>query len=1151
MTRIHRIGTRIALVCALVLSLQAPARTAPVERPSADPLQAGFKNPPDSAKPRAWWHWLNGNVTKEGITADLEWMKRVGIVGMQMFDGSLGVPQFTEKRLVWMTPEWKDAFRHAAVEADRLGLEMAMAASGGWSETAGPWVKPEEAMKKVVWSETRVAGPRKWSGVLPSPPHVNGRFQNIPVPPDFDFPAPTDLPGAKPPVKAPPPPPDPTFYADTAVLAYRVPDDEVRMADLKPKVTASSGEIDAAALVDGDLSRTVALPFPADGTPAWIQYEFAQPFHAQALTIAMGAGLPFFGNTPPVGQVQTSQDGTTWTTILNTPGARPPFGGFPVRTFALPETTSRFYRLVFPPPPPNPMAALFGAPPVKQFAFTEIEFYSTPRVHQAEDKASFATFLEAVGNDTPAVRAEQAIARANVIDLTARMGKDGRLDWDVPAGQWVILRMGYSLTGEKNHPATPEATGFEVDKLSRKHVRTYVAHYADMVAEAMGPSFGKSFRYFLMDSWEAGHENWTDDMVQEFKARRGYDPTPYLPVLTGRVVESADVSDRFLWDFRRTIADLLAENHYAAATQYFNSRGIGLYAEAMGAGLPTTGDGLLNKGQVDIPMGEFWTPLPGQQDSAEHPADVREAASASHIYGKKIVATESFTSMPFVPGWGQSPAYLKPIGDRFFAMGVNRIVFHTSDHQPFVDESHKPGITLGPFGQHYTRNITWAEQAVVWNTYLARCSYLLQQGLFVGDLAYYYGEGAPVTVPFWKKVRPEPPAGHAYDYVNTDVLLNRMSVKDGRIVLPDGMSYSVLVLPQDVDRLTLPVVRKLRDMVAAGATLVAPRPGHSPSLSGYPAADEEIRGIVNDLWGPIDGRSLTEHAYGKGKVYWGVSLEDVLAAEKTPPDFESNRPLPDTTLVFLHRRLPDADLYFVANQKERTEDVLATFRVAGREAELWHPDTGMTEPASYRIENGRTVVPLRFDPNGSVFVVFRKPAAMASRTLPLTVSSTVATIDGAWTLSFPPNWGAPAQVRFDKLQSWTASSDPGVKYFSGTATYSRELQVAAAWLKPGSRIVLDLGNVQNLAELEVNGQPVGGVLWKPPFQADVTGVLKAGLNRLEVKVTNLWPNRMIGDLQPGATKRYTFTDYKPYRADSPLLESGLLGPVTLRAVTRP
>jgi len=367
-----------------------------------DALERGFKDPPESARPRVWWHWLNGNVTKEGITADLEWMKRVGIAGMQMFDGSLGVPLFVDKRLVWMTPKWKEAFRHAAAEADRLGLEMSMAASGGWSETAGPWVKPEEGMKKVVWSETRVQGTRKFTGVLAHPPTVNGRFQDMAIPPDFEFPTPTDLPGAKPMPPSPPPSPDPTYYADTVVFAYRIPDDEVRIADAQPRVTSSGGEIDAAALVDGSFSRTVALPVPPDGKPAWIQCEFAQPFRAQAFSIAMGAGAGFFGATPPNGQVQASQDGTSWVTLVNLPGPEPLFGGFPIRTYSLPPTTARWYRVLFQAPAPNPLAALLSLPPIRQFDIAEMELHSGPRVNMWEDKASFATLIEASTAGTPA-----------------------------------------------------------------------------------------------------------------------------------------------------------------------------------------------------------------------------------------------------------------------------------------------------------------------------------------------------------------------------------------------------------------------------------------------------------------------------------------------------------------------------------------------------------------------------------------------------------------------------------------------------------------------------------------------------------------------------------------------------------------------------
>jgi alpha-L-rhamnosidase len=1119
-----------------------------------DELEKRFQNPPDSAKPRVWWHWMNGNVTKEGITADLEWMKRVGIGGMQMFDGSLGVPQYTDKRLVWMTPDWKDAFHHTAAEADRLGLEMSMAASGGWSETAGPWVKPEQGMKKVVWSETQVEGPRTFSAALPHPPSNNGKFQDIPAPPSFEVPEAKNLPGAKqtkvtPPTPNAPPPPtqEPTFYADTAVVAYRLPEPEVRLRDLHPRVTSSAPNFDPAPLTDGNIAKLVSLPYEPGAPNAWIQFEFPQATRTQSLSLVMETGGIVGGGGIPPGQLLASSDATNWSTVVTLPG--PTQGAFGLRTYSFPETTAKFYRLLLVPPPPPPFLKMFGIPAPHEFKIAEIGLSQNPRVNFWEDKACFGTLLGSDIEPTTPVPANQAVATGDVIDLTSKMRNDGTLDWNVPSGHWIILRMGYSLTGEKNHPATPEATGLEVDKLSRKDVDSYVHTYVDMISGALGNYFGKSFRYFLMDSWEAGEENWTEDMMSEFRRRRGYDMTPYLPVLTGRIVGSADISDRFLWDFRRTIADLLADNHYRAADEYFQQHGVGLYAEAMGTDLPTNGDGLKNKGQVDIPMGEFWTPLPGQNDTPDHDADVHETASAAHIYGKPIVATESFTSMPFIPGWGQSPFYLKPLADRHFAMGVNRIVFHTSDHQPFVDDAHKPGITLWMFGQHYTRNITWAEQAVAWNTYLARSSYLLQQGKFVADLAYFYGEGAPATVPFWKDVRPALPAGYSYDYVNADVLLNRMSVANGRIVLPDGMSYRALVLPEDANRLTLPLVRKIRDLISAGALVIAPRPVQSPSLSDYPASDTEIRSIAQDVWGAIDGQSITEHAYGKGKVYWGRTLQEILDTEKIAPDFEYNRPHFDTELVWIHRQTSDADFYFVANQKARAEDVETRFRLSGKEAEIWHPDTGLIEPAEYKFENGRTVVPVHLDPDGSAFIVFRRATSEPSRTLPRPVRTELATVEGPWQVTFPPNWGAPPETTLDTLTSWAMNPNDGVKYFSGTATYTKQIKASKNWFAPGAKVLLDLGIIKEIAELSVNGHAVGGVLWKPPYQADVTGLLKQGENRIEIKVTNLWPNRIIGDQQPNAQKQYTWTDYRPYTKNSPPLESGLLGPVTISRVT--
>jgi len=1115
-------------------------------------LERNFMRPPDSAKPQAWWHWMNGNVTKEGITADLEWMHRVAIAGMQMIDANLGTPQFLDRRLVWMTPEWKEAFRHAADEAHRLGLEMGMEAAGGWSETGGPWVKPQAAMKKIVWSETRVEGPVKFSGVLPHPPTNNGRFQDMGMPMELSNPTPQRLPGEKPQYPPPPPPAaDPTFYADSKVVAYRLPAAEVRMVDAHPRITTSEAGLDPAPLTDGDWATEIALHVNPGESQVWVQFEYPQPYHAEAILLGGGNVDVFSGGTIADGELQSSDDGAHWMGVASLSAPYFINRDFPIQTYSFPPTTARFFRAVLRPAAPDSgvmaLAAAVGvhAPEAGVVRLAELEL-SGPRVYHWQGKAAFGDTSDFSTIATPRVGKNEVVAREDVIDLTSRMRPDGSLDWDVPAGRWVILRLGYSLTGKKNHPATPEATGYEVDKLSAQHVRDYFATYVDMVSSAVGPNFGKTFRNFLMDSWEVGLENWTDNMIPEFQARRGYDPTPFLPVLTGRIVETSEASDRFLWDFRRTIADLLTENHYGVATHYLNQYGVGLYAQAEGPFSPTTADAILGKGEVTYPMAEFWVPRPGYKDTYYHCTDLWEAASAAHIYGKKIASAESFTTGATAPVWA-SPYYMKPIADRAMSYGINRFVISSADHQPFLDDRHKPGMTLGYSGQNDNRTNTWAEQSIAFHTYLARCSFLLQQGQFVGDLAYFYGEGAPATIFFWKPLNPALPAGYAADWMNADVIMNRLSVQDGRFVLPDGMSYKVLVIPDYVTQMTLPLLRKIRDLVAAGGTVIAVKPSGSPSLSDE-GKEAEYRDMVVQLWGIMDGASGNEHAYGKGKIYWGKPIEEVLAAVQTPPDFEHNMPEYDTDLVWIHRRDGNRDIYFVANQKDRTEDVQTNFRVERKEAELWHPDTGLTELAEYQIANGRTSVPLHLDPGGSVFVVFQHATSVLSRTVPHGITTELATLQGGWQVSFPPNWGAPAQVRFDKLASWTENADEGVKYFSGTATYSKDMVASRSWFKPGAKVLLDLGMVKEIAEVSVNGKAVGGILWKPPFRADVTSAIKPGKNRIEIKITNLWPNRIIGDQQPNAKKPYAWLDYRPFKASTPLLESGLLGPVKVLSV---
>ena len=490
------------------------------------------------------------------------------------------------------------------------------------------------------------------------------------------------------------------------------------------------------------------------------------------------------------------------------------------------------------------------------------------------------------------------------------MDKDGTLHWDVPAGSWTILRMGYSLTGARNRPSVPAGSGLEVDKLSSKYVQQYFAGYMDPMKAHLGDLIGSTVQYMTLDSWEAGMQNWTDDMIAEFQQRRGYDPTPYLPVLAGRVVENADVSDRFLWDFRSTLADLYAGDFYGTMDSELHKLGMKAYSEASGVALEIPEDTLLNKSHIDIPMAEFWV-------HALHPesmyyVDVRGAASAAHVYGKPLVATETFTG-----GGYESPYTLKKIADYWFAQGVNRLVFHTSAEQPLDT---KPGNTM--VGTHINRNITWAELAKPFMTYVARVSYMLQQGSPVADLAYLLPQGAPSTMPFWGDgLQPAPPAGYDYDVINTDVLLNRTSVAaDGRIhvagsaEMPDGMSYRMLVLPPTT-LMTPEVLHKLHELVAAGATIVGPRPTSSPSLLHYPDADAQVRALATDLWGDMDGVTLNQHSFGKGMTYWGITLDEVLTRLKSAPDFASSGWL-DNPPAWVHRHTADAEIYFVANQAD-------------------------------------------------------------------------------------------------------------------------------------------------------------------------------------------------------------------------------------------
>jgi len=1096
----------------------------------ADALKSGFDNPPASARPRVWWHWMDGNISKTGIQLDLQWMHRVGIAGFQNFDAALTTPKVVEKRLPYMTPEWKDAFKYATVLADQLGMEEAIAGSPGWSESGGPWVPAAQGMKKYVWSETEIEGGKPFTGKLAHPPSNTGAFQNIGIHDQIDDPNSAVQ--------------TPQFYADSVVIGYKAASTDVAVSSLRPRITANAGSPNFAMLDDGDLVNSTPIPIPAAGGSSWIQYEFPTPQTIRSVSFVIKEldwiTAMFTGIAPPIKTLEASDDGNIYRLIAKLEG-----GNAPQHTVSFPPVTAKFFRVTFKKgltPRMHDWAVGQEAPKVVQptnYDIAELVLHPGARVNRFEEKAAFTPEMNLYSFATSPVGASDAIAKSDIVDLTSKMAADGTLDWTPPAGKWVVLRFGYSLLGITNHPATREATGLEVDKLDRGFVKQYMENYLNSYQQAVGPELmGKrGIRYVISDSWEAGSQNWTDKMIAQFKQRRGYDPLPWMPVLTGRIVESAEASDRFLWDFRKTISDLIADEHYGQLEATLHEYNMGHYGESHEAGRAFVADGMEVKKFNEIPMSAMWTQRPGvNEETNGFNADDRESASVAHIYGQNLAAAESMTASAAAP-WAWSPATLKPTADQEFLNGINRFVIHESAHQPLVDMA--PGLTLGPYGQWFNRNETWAEQAGPWIDYLSRTSYLLQQGRFNADIVYFYGEDSNLTAVFYDKA-PNIPAGFNFDYINADALIHMVHTSAGRITTASGMSYRVLALDPNSTHMSLPVLRAIHKLVQEGAVVVGVKPTDDPSLADNPA---EFRKLNDELFGDGSGA----RTFGKGTVYAGQSLQNALTALKVTPDFDTSKPANETKLRFVHRKLSDGDLYFVDNRKDSAESLDASFRVSGKVPELWHAETGLSEPVSYTIADGRTRVPLNLEPWGTVFIVFRKAAHQTSLTLPSKTRTTLITAAGPWNVSFQPKRGAPASITLDKLTSWSDHTDAGVKYFSGTGTYTKTLQAQADWFNNSARLWIDLGDVKNLAEVIVNGKSLG-IVWHAPYRVDATTALKPGENDVTIKVTNAWVNRLIGDEQPNATK-VAFTDVKPYNASSPLQDSGLIGPVIVYSLS--
>lgn len=1096
-----------ALLCNSLLSSHAQA--APIVLQN-DALARDFVKPPASARPWVYWFWLNGNITRSGITADLEAMKRVGIGGVLIMEVDQGVPAGPIK---FASPQWRALFQFVCSEANRLGLEVNMNDDAGWNGSGGPWVTPDLSMQKVVWTEAKVTG-------------------GAPVDVEFAQPEAVEK-----------------YYQDTFVLAFPTPaDDAYRIPQIQGK---------------SELRRQEFAPSLAAST---------------------------------------------------TPDAK-------------------------------------------------------------------------------------TIPQGRVVDVTSFF-KNGRLAWNAPPGAWTVVRFGHTITGAKNGPAPESGKGLESDKLSQTATDSFFAGFIAKLVSDNKALADKTLARTHIDSWEIGSQNWTPTMRADFQRLRGYDPLPYLPVLTGRVVGSADISERFLLDYRQTIADLLNTNYAGRMRDLAHQNGLGLSIEAYGYG---PSDNVDYGGRADEPMGEFWAQTPYSAEGT-----VTQMSAAAHTYGKNILGAEAFTSDQNEK-WLDSPATIKILGDWALCEGVNRMVVHRYAMQAYPNIA--PGISMGPWGLHYERTQTWWNQSADWHTYLARCQQLLRQGYFVADIAYLQPENSPQSfnIPATAGVRDRVRPGYNFDGCTPEVVLTRMTVKNGRLFLPDGMSYKVLSL-SDSDSMTPRLLQKIAQLVQDGATVVGAPPQRAPGLSGYPQADAKVKALASRLWGNADGKMIFEHHLGKGRVIWGKTAPQVLAAAGLAKDFDSG---PLGSFRYIHRHLSDGtDVYFVANRRDTPSEAVFTFRARAGQPELWWPESGKREPvAAFTQTKGVTQIPLQLDAAQSVFVVFPakshradaivsathndtpliqnaqiipitvtratygvpgNPAktrdvlervqtliAQGSRSFPvtemaegddpaygivktLTIDFAVAgktqtiteqdgkeirfpetdgsdsektadftadaagnialdawksglyrltrasgarqeikipalpqpqAITGAWDVTFAPNLGTPALAKFDELKSWSERPETGIKYFSGTATYRKKFEVSPQMLNAQRRFMLDLGRVDVMAQVKLNGKDLG-VLWKAPYQLDVSGALRPGANSLEIAVTNLWINRMIGDEQlpedserkdngtlkawpewvldgkSSPTGRISFTTYRLWKKDDPLQSSGLIGPVTIMPAQR-
>jgi hypothetical protein len=1063
-------------------------------------LDAGeFANPSREFNVHTWWHWMDGAITREGITRDLESMKQQGvsqatILNIGLFNGKdFGVPQ-----VKFNTDEWYGMFKWALQEASRLDIKIGAHNCDGWSTSGGPWITPELSMKQYTWTKNLVQGGKMQTIHLKQPKAEND------------------------------------FYRDVAVVAF---------PDLK---YVNSFREASPAFILNDADETGVL---SDGNPVSavkisrgdrVKIIFKTEFTAEKIAIHprktfMWRDMTQFRNTFIL---LASENGQDYKQIcdITTLGANSSF------VFDIPETTSKYFMIELKDESSLDAYYDFLVGEIELLKQDEFPLYSPVIPYHMEKTVSSKAADYGHFNETGDPGQEEVnLSPDDIIDLTGLMKDDGLLDWEVPEGNWIVVRFGYTTTGKTNGPATPEGTGLECDKMDKAALDIHFDNYARKLADHSGEHLGNTFKFLLIDSWECQYQNWSDRFGESFEANRGYSIIPWIPVLCGETIGNTDLSEGFIYDFRKTIAELIENNYYRHFKELCQASNLEMHAEVIygHTNYPPL-DILKTNSYVDLPMFEFWAgahpeKVYPQYDPTERPV-VDLPAHACAGYGMPVLGAEAYTGYAH---YSESPVNLKSFGDRAFCSGINQMILHSYVHQP---AEKKPGMTLGGFAAHFNRNNPWWNQVSGWMEYHARIQYVLQKGSVVSDVLFYLGDQLPQSA--GNSYINDLPYGYRAAACNYDLLQNRMKVENGKIILSDSQEYSLLVMP-DQDCIEPATLRRIAMLVEEGAAIYGPKPEKMLSLAAVQNDEDDFLILVEELWGEIDGSEITENQFGEGRIFWGMPLEEVLGQLEVEPQFTTNTADP-LELMYIHKNVAGDDVFFVFNQQDHALDLECLFRTSGNLPEIWDPvDGSVVNPSQFNLEDGRVRIPVRFKPGEALLFIISKGEKMPDTSSESPEIIEIGDIEGV--IEFQPSYDETiSNMEISELKPLTDFEEEEIKYFAGTANYSIKFAIPEGFNFEGHSIQLDVGNIEAIAEITLNGQKLG-IAWLPGMSFDVTGMLQDE-NQLEVVLTTTFRNRIIGDYREFGELRNVWTSAPVENylsAETELKPTGLIGPLRL------